>query len=69
MVRISAAALRRLTDARVSKYAETDVGVMIEFHPPAAGVAAPATPAAKEDPEVPTPDEWLRAQYAKPDGT
>lgn len=69
MVRITAADLRRLNAARVSKYAETDVGVMLEFFPPAAVVAtAPAKPAPAE-PEEPTPDEWLRQQYKQPDGT
>jgi hypothetical protein len=66
---LSAAQLRRLTAFRVSKYLQTDTGsVSVEFFPPLP--AAPAAPAKTDDePATPTPDQWLRTQYEKPDGT
>ena len=70
MVRITAADLRRLGAARVAKYMEhADGTVLVEFHAPVAISPPVAPPAGKPEPEDPTPDEWLRSQYEKPDGT
>ncbi len=72
MVRITPAALRRLTAARVSKYMEhADGTVLVEFFPPS-DLPAPTARQAKPEPEPPaepSPDEWLSQQYSKPDGT
>jgi hypothetical protein len=66
--RLTSADLRRLAGFRVSKYMQhADGTVLVEFFAPADAPGSFKPP--KDEPAEPTPDEWLRQQYDKPDGT